>query len=411
MAQRTRLWVVSELYYPEETSTGYFLTRIAEGLAGDYAVEVIAAQPSYSERGIEAAADEDRNGTRIHRVRSTHFNKDMLPLRVINVITFALAVAFFAWRRLRPGDLLLVVTNPPTLPPILAFLARRRRVTSFLLVHDVYPEVLAAVGMVRLEGPIGRLLSLFFNRTLAWFDHILVIGRDMQALIETKLGPHRAVPISLIPNWGDPEEIAPIARGANRFAREHGLTGKYVVQFSGNIGRTHDIEAILALALRLRDDPDLLFLFVGYGGKTAHVTRFRETHGLANIVLLPRQPRARLGEMLACADVTIVSLDRAMLGISVPSRMYNIMAAGIPILAIAHPQSELARCIEENDAGWTGTGETEALVRLLDSARTPEGARDAQARGANGRAAVIRRYTFPAVLAQFRAALATGASA
>jgi len=86
MPPRQRLWVVSELYYPEQTSTGYFLTCIAEGLAPDFDVRVICGQPTYSERGHNAPRREIRNGTIIHRMRATHFDKDRLFLRFINLI-------------------------------------------------------------------------------------------------------------------------------------------------------------------------------------------------------------------------------------------------------------------------------------------------------------------------------------
>ena len=143
-----RLWVVSELYYPEQTSTGYFLTHIAEGLAETMDVWVVCGQPTYSEHGMRAPAREERNGVRIHRVPATHFGKDRLALRAINVLTLSLSAAWFALTHFRRGDRLLIVTNPPTLPPLLGLIARWKRMDAHLLVHDVYPEVLAATGFL-----------------------------------------------------------------------------------------------------------------------------------------------------------------------------------------------------------------------------------------------------------------------
>lgn len=403
MTSERRLWVVSELYFPEQTSTGYFLTCIAEGLASHMPVHVVCGQPTYSEQGIRAPANEERNGTIIHRLRATRFAKDRLILRAVNMMTLTLAVAWFALRNLRAGDRLLIVTNPPTLPPIIGWIARRKRVESCLLVHDVYPEVLAATGFLHSQSLAYRLLQRLFSATFALFDSIVVLGRDMAALVEGKLGPVKR-PITVIPNWGDVDEIVPLTRAANPFCKIEKIRAPYVFQFSGNIGRTHDVELILSAARRLRHRTDILFLFVGYGGKLDVIAQASASGELPNICLLPRQPREMLGPMLACATATIISFVDAMKGISVPSRMYNVMAAGTPIIAIADPQSELALVIAEEGAGWVlPPGDDAALAALIEELATEAGATDALLRGTNGRRAVEQKYTLDQILARYRA--------
>ncbi|MFT4057613.1 MAG: glycosyltransferase family 4 protein [Novosphingobium sp.] len=402
---KSRLWVVSELYYPEQTSTGYFLTEIAEGLADTFDVQVICGKPSYSERGIATVWREKRRNTTIHRMRATHFNKDRLVLRALNALTLAIAATFFALRHFRRGDRMLIVTNPPTLPPILGLVARIRSVQSFLLVHDVYPEVLVATDMMRAHGAAWRLASAFFNRTLGRFDALVVLGRDMRALIVRKLqAAGAACPVEIIPNWGDVDEISPIDRAANAFAVEHGLVDKVVVQFSGNIGRTHDIALLLEVARRVEDLAEVVFLFVGYGGQAASVAN----HGAANLRYLPRQPRDRLNQMLACSDLTVIAFKDAMKGVSVPSRMYNVMAAGVPIAAVAEADAELSLTVVENVAGWhVAPGDVDALERLVRDIATPAGQEEAIRRGRNARTALAPRYTLARVLDQYRALLST----
>lgn len=400
---KPRLWVVSELYYPEQTSTGYFLTEIAEGLADVFDVQVICGKPSYSERGIAVVRTEERHGTVIHRMRATHFNKDRLVLRAVNALTLAVAASVFALMRLRRGDRMLIVTNPPTLPPILALIARLRGVRSYLLVHDVYPEVLAATGMMKPSGTAWRIAGAFFNRTLGWFDRIVVLGRDMQSLIDRKVAAgHGRAATTIIPNWGDVDEIRPIARAGNPFAIEHGLVDRFVIQFSGNIGRTHDVELLLDVARRVEDLPHVVFLFVGYGGQAGTVA----ARGGANLRYLPRQPRERLNAMLACSDATVIAFKPAMNGVSVPSRMYNVMAAGVPIVAIADADAELSRTVVENDAGWQlAAGDADGLEALIRRLAGPDGRAEAAARGLNARRALEPRYTLPRIVAQYRTLL------
>lgn len=400
-----RLWVVSELYYPEQTSTGYFLTRIAEGLAASMPVEVVCGQPTYSEHGVRAPVREDRRGVLIHRVRATHFGKDRLLLRAINIATLTLAMSWFALRNFRRGDRLLIVTNPPTLPPLIGLVARWRRMDAHLLVHDVYPEVLAATGFARRDSLSYRLLERFFGATYRLYGSIIVLGRDMADVVRAKLdGASRT--ITIIPNWGDVDEIVPVSRCENDFAIEHDLIDSFVVQFSGNIGRTHDIELLLEVARRVEDLDHVLFLFVGYGGKVGTVV----SHKASNLRYLPRQPRERLNAMLACSDATVIAFKPAMKGVSVPSRMYNVMAASVPIVAIADDDAELSLMVTENEAGWQlASGDVEGLERLIRRLAGPGGREEVLRYGSNARAALAPRYTLACIIEQYRGLLERGA--
>lgn len=397
-----RLWIVSELYYPEQTSTGYFLTHIAEGLASTMPTEVVCGQPTYSEHGTRAAKNEERNGVQIHRVRATHFSKDRLALRAVNIITLTLSVSWFALIRFRRGDRLLIVTNPPTLPPIIGLIARWRKMETHLLVHDVYPEVLSATGFLHTDSLIYRLLERTFAATFRLYGSLIVLGRDMADVVSAKLdGPNHTV--TIIPNWADADEIIPIARQSNPFLSANSLSAPYMVHFSGNIGRTHDVETILVAARTLRERSDIQFIFSGYGGKTGVVSEAIATGELPNVRLLPRQPRELLGPMLSSATATIISFVDEMKGLSVPSRMYNVLSAGTPIIAIADPASELALVVGEEEAGWVlDLKDADALTTLVEQLATPEGAKEAARRGANGRAAAESHYTFDIIIDRFR---------
>ncbi len=401
-----RLWVVSELYYPEQTSTGYFLTRIAEGLARSMPVEVVSGQPTYSEQGLRAPSREERGGVLIHRVPATHFSKDRLALRALNVLTLSLSIAWFALTRFRRGDRLLVVTNPPTLPPLVGLIARWKRIDAHLLVHDVYPEVLSATGFLRADGIAYRLLARLFAATFRLYGSIVVLGRDMAEVVRAKLGAtseEEGERITIIANWGDVDEIVPLSRERNPFLTSNGIDAPCVIQFSGNIGRTHDVETILAAARRLRGRPDIMFVFVGYGGKTGAVAEAIASGELLNVRLLPRQPREMLGPMLASATATIIAFVGDMKGLSVPSRMYNVLSAGTPIIAIADPDSELALVVREEQAGWVlAPGDVAALAALVENLANKQGMAEARRRGANGRAAVVMRYTLASVIDRFR---------
>ncbi len=392
--------MVSELYYPEQTSTGYFLTEIAEGLAVDFDVRAVCGQPTYSSAGIVAPRREVRSGVSIYRMRGTRFPKDRLFLRLLNVLTLSLATFCFLLLHIRADDRVLAVTNPPTVPPLLALVLRLRRAKSVLLVHDVYPEALVALGWTSPDSLLVRIMGRVMKATFATYDNVVVLGEDMARLIARR----RSVAVermSIIPNWGNVDTIAAIDLSASKLAGDLNALDKTIIQYSGNIGRTHDIELVLDAARQLDKREDILFLFAGEGGKMPVVeAAAREAN---NIVVLPRQPVEKLTDLLSCATATIIALPPGMTGISVPSRMYNIMAAGRPIISVGAKDSTLSTTVRANDAGWYCPANAIALRMLIEEIATQEGQRVASVKGVNARRLVEMHYTRAAIVAQFGA--------
>ena len=390
-----RLWIVSELYYPEETSTGYFLTGIAEGLANEFQTAVIASQPTYAARGVRAPRRESRNGVAIRRVRATRLDPRVLAFRAINALTISAAMLLEVILRVRRGDLVIVVTNPPTLPLVVRMACRLRGARCILLVHDVYPEVLGATGMLRRESIAYRILDRFSRLLYRGFDRVVVIGRDMQELVAQKTG-HPQADLPIITNWGDPRAIVP-SEGTNPFRERHGLGGKFVVQYGGNIGRTHGVDALLGAAKALAEDRSIHFLVIGEGARKRAIEDAITRISLPNITLLSSVPRNELSLALSAAEVALITLVPGMRGVSVPSRMYNILAAGKPIIAMADEGSELALVVREEQVGWViPPADVDALVRTIHEAKARFEQLDAM--GKRGREAVERRYRLDHVI-------------
>jgi colanic acid biosynthesis glycosyl transferase WcaI len=386
---RPRLWVVSELYYPEETSTGYFVTHIAESLASSYDVHALCSQPTYSSRGVLAPREEVHGG--------------VFLLRLLNLVTISWSIFFTALRRFRRGDLVLVVTNPPLLPFVIVLASRLRRARSVLLIHDVYPEVLVATGMAGPHSPLVRLVSAASRKLYRTADRIVVLGRDMRALVERKLGTgNGGPPIVTIPNWGDVDQIRPLPRAGNPLLQRIGADRKFVVQFMGNMGRTHGIDTLLEAALRLRDRPEIHFLFVGWGRRKAWLEARVAAEKLTNVTVLPACPREELAVYLSACDVAAIAFRPGMAGVSVPSRMYNVMAAGKPILAVADPESELAAVVREERVGWiVPPGDVDQLCDTIRAAAAAGGEREAMGRRA--RVAAEARYVLRGIGERYRA--------
>ncbi len=366
-----RIWIVSEPFYPEETSTGYLLTKIAEGLAARFPVIALCGQPSYSGRGRRAPKRESYRGIEIVRSWSTTLNKDVLAFRALNLITISCSTFVRLLRGLQPADAVIVVTNPPLLPFLTALACKMKRARCVLLIHDVYPESFVAAGLFSRESVVTRMTDSLTKGLYGHVDRVIVLGRDMQRLVLRKLNGN-ATPVMIIPNWADTDEVVPSARRKNRLLAELGLgNDKFVVQYAGNMGRTHGVELLLEAAVLLAGEPEYHFLFIGSGAKKGWLEEQVSRHELRNVTVLPNRPRSDQGNFLNACDVAIVSFLSGMTGVSVPSRMYNIMAAGKPIVAVCDPDSELALVVREQEIGWVvPPGNAAAIAVAVRDARS-----------------------------------------
>jgi len=392
-----RVFVVSELYFPEETSTGYLLTKTAEGIAAEIPVTAICSQPTYSARGTRAPARERRNGVDIERCAGTTFDKNSLAGRALNAVTISLSLWWRVLMRIRREDAVIVVTNPPFLPFGVLVACRLRGARCALLVHDVYPEVLVAAGLSRSSSVVARVARLATQWLYRHSDRVIVLGRDMETLAQRKLDGDGSK-IVVIPNWADAEEIVPTPKATNPLLGELALSGSFVVQYAGNMGRTHGLETLFAAAQRVRGE--VRWLFIGSGAKKAWLEKSIAREGMTTMTVLGNRPREDQPVFLAACDVAVISFVPGMAGVSVPSRMYNIMAAGKPIIAVADEESELARVVSEERIGWViRPGDVDGLVALLDRiAGEPDLLREY---GARARAVASTKYARPVAIERY----------
>lgn len=345
------LWIVTELYYPEETSTGYYLTRTAEDMAPHFDVNVICGQPNYSARGVKAPSFERHNNVNIYRAAGTTLNKNVIIFKLINMITLGISTFFKALFKFSRGDVVLVVTTPPSLPFVTATAALLRAANYVPLIHDNYPEILFAVGKSSENSLIASTMG-FLNRWL--YKHsarLIAVGRDMKLLLERKT-EGLDIPIDVIPNWAELETVEPRGRSENSLLAQLGLAEKLVFLYAGNLGYPNDVETIVDSAQELLDNEKVHFIFLGTGVKRPWLERQVGERKLSNVTLLDPKPRSEQVVFLNACDVALVSLVSKMRGVSMPSRTYNILAAGKPILALTDDESELAFVIDEDRVGW-----------------------------------------------------------
>ncbi len=383
------------------------MTGIAEGLAKDFSVRVICGQPNYAARGTLAPAHEFHEEVEIFRVWGTTLNKDVIFFRLLNMLTLGASIFLKLLVKIKKGQSVLVVSAPPTLPFITACAAKIRRAPYNLIVQDKYPEILVAVGKSRSDSLFIKSLD-FLN---AWLynnaEKIFVVGRDMRQLVEkqTKVVNGRRTSIEVIQNWASLEEIEPTPREENELLKELGILNKFVFMYAGNMGHPQDLESIVECAVKLKDDARFHFLFLGSGVKRKWLESKVLKNKLRNVTVLAARARSEQKIFLNACDVGLVSLVENMRGVAMPSRTYNLLAAGKPILALTEDGSEVARVIEEDKVGWvTPPSEPAKLLQLIYKIFEERKLLDQM--GQRARQSALEKYSVEVAIGKYRKSLA-----
>jgi glycosyltransferase involved in cell wall biosynthesis len=366
----SRIIFLNRFFYPDHSATSQILTDLALHLAGcGTDVRVVTSRQRYDDANALLPETESIGGVAIHRVSTTRFGRAALIGRGFDYLSFYTA----AWRSVlawaKPGDVLVAKTDPPLLSVAAMEAAKRRGLHLVNWLQDLYPEVATALGVPLIRGPLGRGLRRLRDASLRAADANVVVGERMAELLhERGIAPER---IHVIPNWCDDEEIRPIAPLDNPLRREWGLSDRFVVGYSGNLGRGHEFETVLAAAERLRVDKRFCFLFIGGGNKFAKLAQNVHERGLGDLFrFLPYQERSALNLSLGVPDVHLVSLRREVEGLIMPSKLYGIAAAGRPIVAIAAADGEIAGLVRRHDCGVVvELGKGEHLAHALRGLR------------------------------------------
>lgn len=343
--------------------------------ARGYEVEVMTSRQRYDAPDARLAAEEYVNGVAVHRVWTSRFGRGFLPGRAIDYLTFYLSAFWRLLRLVGPSDVVVAKTDPPMISVPAGWVARLRGARLVNWFQDLFPEVAAALGIRLAQGAAGGLLAGLRDRSLKRAAMNVAIGEGMRKRL-LDLGVESAR-VQVVHNWSDDERIRPLAASANPLRGEWGLDGRFVVGYSGNLGRAHEYETLLAAADRLRGERDLVFLFVGGGASMDGLRTEAQARGLGNVIFRPYQPAERLRESLAVPDVHLVVLRTEMEGLIVPSKFYGIAAAGRPTIFVGSGEGEIAGLLASGEAGLAvaqgdGPGLAEAVLRLRDDPKLRE---------------------------------------
>ena len=362
---RVSVALLTQYFYPEIPGTAQISTDLALGLEeAGFDVDVFTGQPAFLE-SRRLPSREEYCGVQIYRAYSRRLSHKGTGSRLLNGATVAV-ITFVNLVRSSKPDVVLVDSTSPFLLVAAWLLGKLRRVPYVFLVHDVYPEIAVQLGIVRPRAIATRIWRWTYGRVYGSAARIVVLGPRMRDVVSKSLPRERWDRCVVIPNWADGDSIVPRSREDNELRRELGLVEKLVVLYSGNMGLAHDMETVVEAADRLRHLSDLRFLFIGDGGRREAVAGMVRDKGLEGVIMLPYQPADVLPYSLTCGDISLVTLGKGIEGLSVPSKLYSSLAAGLAILAVMGPGSEVGDVIEEHGCGYRVTqGDVDGLVDAI----------------------------------------------
>ena len=345
-------------FYPEVATTGQILTELAEGLSETFEITVICEIPSYAQAidekyKIKRFYFEEYKGIKVIRVRVPEVNKQSKVSRVKYILSY-----FFncigATCKVGKFDLVFTVTQPPILGGLLGIIGKMvTRGKLMYQIMDFNPEQTIAVNYAGNKIIIGAMM--WFDKLSCRFSDVVVtLGRDMQETLYKRFNNKKIPANVVINNWIDETKIYPLEFSNERvsaFRKQYGLEGKFVIMTSGNIGLYYDFENLLKIMTKFKDEKEVVFLFVGDGLVKPKLQEYVKEHRLQNVIFAPFQKKEDLNYSLNAADVHIVTNALGVKGVSVPSKIYGILAVNKPIWGILEKGSEAWRIIEDSNCG------------------------------------------------------------
>lgn len=351
-----RLWIVTELFPPDETSTSYIMGKIANAMIQKYKVGIICGPTIYDKHKKLDKNNEFKlhKSIEIYRTKNIDLDKNTIKGKAISFMLMSKRMITLVKKHVCKDDKVLMVTNPALMVPLMVRLKKKVGFKLNILVHDVFPENTRPAG---LRLPMYNTFKYIFDKAYCNADQLIVLGRDMAYVlnqkIKNRLKGNRSPQITIIENWADTDNIKP----------QPFPEGKIILEYAGNIGRVQGLDKVMD---KLPKNVELHI----YG--TGSMEKKLKDKKQPNTFFHGPYYRSEQNTILAACDIALVTLQDGMYGLGVPSKTYNILASGRPILFFGPKNSEIDLLIRENDIGycdWPKQWDKNTLIEMGRKAR------------------------------------------
>lgn len=391
--------ILSLVFRPDNVSTAQLMADLGEDLVRKgHRVTVLTTTPHYNHDEVASAAQplkpcwagilrrSEYRGMEVFHAWMPRKGRSKI-YRIVTWLAFHVTSTIAGFIKIPKPDIILSPSPPLTIGVSAWLIARFHRARFIYNVQEVYPDVAVNLGALKNPWLISRLFALerFVYRHAA---AITVISSHMLGRLMAK-GVDRSK-LVLIPNFVDVREFAP-GQKDNTFSRAHGLTDKFVISYAGNMGKPQQLEVLIEAAGLLQHHDRVRFLLMGGGSELDRLRRIAAEKGLTNVIFLSHQPYTVMPDAYAASNVCYVPQAIGTSSDGIPSKVYRIMAAGRPVLALTDAGSDLAALVEEAKAGAVVTSvKAESLANAITAILQNEYAWAGL--GRNGRAHVTEVY-------------------
>ncbi|UUO13795.1 glycosyltransferase family 4 protein [Dolichospermum heterosporum] len=361
----TTLSVITEFFPPDYAATGQLIEELVKQLEKQgINIKVFTGQPGYAFNTAQAPALEQLGHVRVQRSRSTQIWSNRIRGKAVNGVLFTLRAFLHMIRNAGKNDVFLLTSAPPFLS-IAGYLTHLFLKSAYVcLIYDLYPDIAIALGVVSHKHWLAKVWWAINRQIWQKSTGIIVLSPAMKERV-VAICPEVADKVSVIHNWGDPELIVPIAKEKNWFAKQHNLDSIFTILYSGNMGRCHDTDTILATAKQLQDE-EIQFVCIGGGPKRESFIQDVKRLGLKNFLFLPYQEKSVLPYSLTACDLSLVSVQLGLESLVAPSKLYPALAAGRPIAAICPKDSYLRQLITDGQFGISiDNGDSDSLSKFI----------------------------------------------
>lgn len=385
--------IIAQYFKPETVGSGVWIHQLATDLVGlGHQVSVVTSFPNYPERVVfegyrgRMFMRERMDGVDIVRTYIYASPDEGMLSRTLNFGSFCASAAIGGLFAPKP-DVIYCVMPPMPLGVSAEFLGFLKSAPVVVNVQDIYPDIAVAVGVLR--NPTAIHFFKWMERSI--YRHaasIVVIADGFKENIERKGVPEEK--IHVVPNWADPDEILPGPK-SNAFREELGVKDRFTLSYSGSLSFNTDLDSVLGAAELLADEP-FSFVIVGDGVKKAELMRRAEEMRLDNVQFHPFQPLEMYPQVLAAADMNLVTLNRQAATSSVPSKMFKMMASERPVLAITMQGNEVHRLVQDAQCGLIVPPEDP--VKLAEALRyAASNSKEMERMGVNARRYLVENHS------------------
>ncbi len=371
MPKQPTFLIISQVYVPDPTSVGQHIAdAAAEMVKRGYTVRVLTSANGYDDPTKRYPIHEVRDGVQIRRLPFSSFGKKSIPVRVAGQLLFLIQAI---WHGIFTPGLagMMISTSPPMASMAALAIGFFRRVPVKFWAMDLNPDQVIALKKMKEGSLAARVMDALNRKILQRSSDVVALDRFMAERLLKKRDVSSKM--SVMPPWPHEDELESIEHSDNKFRQAHNLDGKFVIMYSGNHGYSTPVTTVLQAALKLQHREDIVFMFIGGGVGKKEVEATIAEHKPTNIRSLPYQPLSEIKWSLSSADVHVVTIGDAVVGIVHPCKVYGAMAVSRPILLVGPNPCHVSDLIQKHDIGWhIQHGDVEAAVKAIEAiAATP----------------------------------------